>query len=38
MKTGTIFKSTIVGLTAASLLTAVTVTSAAGKLNISNWA
>ena len=38
MKTGITFKSTIVGLTAASLLTAVTVASAAGKLNISNWA
>jgi putrescine transport system substrate-binding protein len=38
MKTGTIFKSTVVGLTAASMLAAVTVASAAGKLNISNWA
>ena len=38
MKTGTTLKSTIVGLTAASMLTAVTVASAAGKLNVSNWA
>jgi putrescine transport system substrate-binding protein len=38
MKTGTTFKSTIVGLTAASMLTAVTIASAAGKLNVSNWA
>ena len=38
MKTRTILKSTIAGLTAASMLTAVTVASAAGKLNVSNWA
>ena len=31
-------KSTLVGLTAASLFTVATVASAAGKLNVSNWA
>ena len=38
MNIDTAFKSTLVGLTAASLITAATVTSAAGKLNVSNWA
>jgi len=38
MNKDTAFKSTLVGLAAASLLTAATVASAAGKLNISNWA
>ncbi len=38
MNKDTAFKSTLVGLTAASLITAATVTSAAGKLNVSNWA
>ncbi len=32
------FKSTLIGLTAASLLTVATVSSAAGTLNVSNWA
>jgi putrescine transport system substrate-binding protein len=38
MNKDTAFKSMLVGLTAASLITAATVTSAAGKLNVSNWA
>jgi putrescine transport system substrate-binding protein len=38
MKKDTAFKSTLVGLTAASLFAVATVTSAAGKLNVSNWA
>jgi putrescine transport system substrate-binding protein len=38
MKKDTAFKSTLVGLTAASLLTVVGVATAAGKLNVSNWA
>ena len=38
MKKDTAYKSTLVGLTAATLFTAATVTSAAGKLNVSNWA
>ena len=33
-----LFKSTLIGLTAASLFTVATVSSAAGKLNVSNWA
>jgi len=38
MKKDTTYKSTLVGLTAATLFTVATVTSAAGKLNVSNWA
>jgi len=38
MNKDTAFKSTLVGLTAASLMTAASVTLAAGKLNVSNWA
>ena len=38
MNKDTAFKSTLIGLTAASLFTVATVASAAGKLNISNWA
>jgi putrescine transport system substrate-binding protein len=38
MKKDIAFKSTLVGLTAASLFAVATVTSAAGKLNVSNWA
>ncbi len=38
MKIDTAFKLTLAGLTAASLLTAATISSAAGKLNVSNWA
>ena len=38
MNKDTAFKSTLVGLTAASLLTAATVVSAAGTLNVTNWA
>src|SRR5210317_1967765 len=38
MKKDTAVKSTLVGLTAASLFTVATVSSAAGKLNVSNWA
>jgi len=38
MKKDTAYKSTLVGLTAATLFTVATVTSAAGKLNVSNWA
>jgi len=38
MNTDTAIKSTLIGLTAASLLTAASITSAAGKLNVSNWA
>ena len=38
MKKDTAYKTTLVGLTAASLFTVATVTSAAGKLNVSNWA
>ena len=38
MKKGTAYKSTLVGLTAATLFTVATAASAAGKLNISNWA
>ena len=38
MNKDTAFKSTLVGLTTASLITAATVASAGGKLNVSNWA
>ena len=38
MNKDTAIKSLLVGLTAASLITAATVTSARGKLNVSNWA
>jgi putrescine transport system substrate-binding protein len=38
MNIDTALKSTLVGLTAASLIAAATVTTAAGKLNVSNWA
>ncbi len=38
MNKDTNFKSTLVCLTAASLFTVATVASAAGKLNVSNWA
>src|SRR5210317_278740 len=38
MNKHTAFKSTLVGLTAASVFTVATVASAAGKLNVSNWA
>ena len=38
MNKDTAFKSTLVCLTAASLFTVATVASAAGKLNVSNWA
>ncbi len=38
MNKDTAFKSTLIGLTAASLITVATVASAAGKLNVSNWA
>jgi len=38
MNKDTAFKSTLIGLTAASLFTVATVASAAGKLNVSNWA
>jgi putrescine transport system substrate-binding protein len=38
MKKDTAFKSTLIGMTAASLFTVATVASAAGKLNVSNWA
>ncbi|MCG6889602.1 MAG: extracellular solute-binding protein [Gammaproteobacteria bacterium] len=38
MKKDTAFKSTLVGLTVASLFTVATVATAAGKLNVSNWA
>jgi putrescine transport system substrate-binding protein len=38
MKKDTAYKSTLIGLTAATLFTAATVASAAGKLNVSNWA
>ena len=38
MNKDTAFKSTLVGLTAASLLTVAGAASAAGKLNVSNWA
>jgi len=38
MNKDTAIKSTLLGLTAASLLTAATVVSAAGTLNVTNWA
>jgi putrescine transport system substrate-binding protein len=38
MNKDTAFKSTLIGLTAASLFTVATVATAAGKLNVSNWA
>jgi len=38
MNKDTAIKSTLVGLAAASLITVATVASAAGKLNVSNWA
>jgi putrescine transport system substrate-binding protein len=38
MNKDTAFKSTLIGLAATSLFTVATVTSAAGKLNVSNWA
>ena len=38
MNKDTVFKSTLIGLTAASLFAVATVSSAAGKLNVSNWA
>jgi putrescine transport system substrate-binding protein len=38
MKTGTSLKSTIVGVATATMLAAATVASAAGTLNVSNWA
>ena len=38
MKLDTTLKSVLIGLTAASMLTAATTASAAGKLNVSNWA
>ena len=38
MNTDTAIKSALIGLTAASLLTAASIASAAGKLNVSNWA
>ena len=38
MNKDTAIKSTLVGLTAASLITVATVASAGGKLNVSNWA
>ena len=38
MKTGRAFKYSVAGLTAASILTLASVASAAGKLNVSNWA
>jgi putrescine transport system substrate-binding protein len=38
MKKDTAYRCTLIGITAATLFTAATVTSAAGKLNVSNWA
>ncbi|MCP4332188.1 MAG: extracellular solute-binding protein [Gammaproteobacteria bacterium] len=38
MKKDTAYKSALVGLTAATLFTVATAASAAGKLNVSNWA
>ena len=38
MKTDTTIKSALIGLTGAALLTATTLASAAGSLNVSNWA
>ena len=38
MKSGTYFKSTLVGLTATAMLVGATTVGAAGKLNVSNWA
>ncbi|MFT5220801.1 MAG: putrescine transport system substrate-binding protein [Planctomycetota bacterium] len=38
MKIDTCFKSTLIGVTSAALLTAATAASAAGSLNVSNWA
>ena len=38
MKTDTTIKSALVGLTCTALLTVTTLASAAGTLNVSNWA
>ena len=38
MKSGTTIKSALVGLTATAMLVGATTVSAAGKLNVSNWA
>ena len=38
MTTGTAFKSTLIALTSAAMVVATGVASAAGKLNVSNWA
>ncbi len=38
MKSAISFKTSVVGLTAAAMLTGATLASAAGKLNVSNWA
>jgi spermidine/putrescine-binding protein len=38
MKTDFTLKSTLVGLTAATMITAVSTAGAGGKLNVSNWA